>query len=399
MTTTAVGLKPTESLFYAPVIYLIGKLSGFKPYVGVHQKLIRDDAIRLAGLDLLYEEDKKGESVPVYATDGHFRWHLRSSSSKKRNGLYRTVSFGWYHQTHKYRADNPQREFCARPMDPETRGKRGYWALTALGVKRAKALREVYEGKIVLSAGPNRTAQFLGENWDRFYGKATLALRRKMPRSEALDKVDDHVMNWVEKVMQRDGLRKRLEKGISIAPSHVSGWAKKAAYTQIRNEGREPVCRIFHGALTPKEVAALNDTNWAETVIPRTVNEADVLCHNQYAAHSESDWIDDPTEAIQDEHITAQVESSVADEDSLEFCLDQVSKIIMEEVSEEHDPAFHCQLVYDRFVRELTVREIAEHHGLDFDENESRIKVALSRVRDVMLQAREQGFLDEFLIR
>lgn len=382
MTTAAVGPRPTESLFYAPVIYLIGKLSGFKAYVGVDHRLIVDDALRLAGID--------PENSP---------WPLRSTSSKKRDGLYRVVHFAWYHQTHKYRADNPEKEFCARPNDPVTRGKRGFWALTALGVKRAKALREIYEGKIVLSAGPNQTAQFLGENWDRFYDKATLALRRKMPRSEELDKVDDHVMNWMEKVIQRDGLRKSLEAGKSIAPSQVSGWARKAAYTEIRNEGREPVCRVFHGALTPKEVVALRETDWTEVVIPRTVNESDILCHNKYAAHCEDDWVENATEAIHDTHPTALVEQTFADTNAFNVCLDQVSQIIMAEVSQEYDPEFHCQLVHDRFVKEMTVREIAEAHGLDFGEHENRIKVALSRVRDLMLQARDDGAFDEFLTR
>jgi hypothetical protein len=383
MTTAAMGPRPKESLFYAPVIYLIGKLSGFKAYVGVDHTLIQDDALRLAGFD---PEDP--ESCP---------WPLKSSSSKKRDGLYRVVHFGWYHQTRHYRPETEA--LCCRPLDPATQGKRGFWALTDLGVKKAKALRALYEGKIVLSAGPNATARYLGDNWGRFYGRGTLALRRKMPVSEALDKVDDHFMNWVEKVMQRDGLRSRIEQGKSVAPSQVSGWARKAAYTEIRNEGREPVCRVFHGALTPKEVKALKEVNWTEEVIPRTVNESDILCHNQYAAHSESDWISDPTEAIQDEHPTAQVFNAVADPEAFEFCLDQIGKIIMDEIAEEFDPEFHRQLVHDRFVKEMTVREIAEAHGLNFATEENRIKVALSRVRDVMLQAREEGDFDEFLSR
>jgi len=382
MTTAAVvvGPRPKESLFYAPVIYLLGKLSGFKAYVGVDHAKVQDDALRLAGID--------PEECP---------WPLKSTSSKKRDGLYRVVHFGWYHQTRQYRPETEA--LCCRSTDPTTIGKRGYWALTELGVKKAKALRAIYEGQIVLSAGPNMTTQFLADNWDKLYGKGTLALRRKMPRSEAFGKVEDHFMNWAEKIMQRDGLRSRIEGGKSIAPSQVSGWARKAAYTEIRNEGREPVCRIFNGALTPKEVKALKESNWTEEVIPRTVNEADILCHNQYAAHSESEWVSDTAEAIQDTHDFAQVYDTVADADAFEHCLDRVSRIIMEEIAEDLDPEFHCQLVHDRFVKDLTVREIAEAHDLDFSTEENRIKTALSRVRDVMLQARETGVLDEFLTR
>lgn len=384
--------RPTESLLYAPVIYLLGKLSGFKPYVGVDHRLIQNDAIRLAGFTLLEEE---GEALS--ATNGTVHWPLKSTSSRKRDGLHRVVHFGWYHQTRHYRTGTEA--LCGRPLDPATKGKRGFWALSQLGVKKAKALRSVYEGQIVLSAGPNVTARYLGDNWGRFYNRATSALRRKMPRSEVLDKIDDHVMNWAEKIMQRDGLRSRLDQGKSIAPSQVSGWARKAAYTEIRNDGREPVCRIFHGALTPKEVRALKETDWTEELVPRTLNESDILNHNQYASHSESDEVGNPTESIRDEHITAQVYDAVAGPDAFEFCLDQVSKILMEEISEDLDPEFHCQLVHDHFVKEMTVREIADTHGLDFATEEPRIKIALGRVRDVMLRARETGVFDEFLTR
>lgn len=380
MTTTAPGPRPKESLFYAPVIYLIGKLSGFKPYVGVDHRLVQDDALRLAGID--------PENCP---------WPLKSTSSTKRDGLYRVVHFGWYHQTRQYREENEA--MCCKPLDSDTKGKRGYWALTELGAKRAKALREVYEGQIVLSAGPNATAQFLGDNWDRFYDKMTTALCRKMPRSKELDKIEDHAMNWIEKIIQRDGLRSRIREGKSIAPSQVSGWARKLAYTQIRNEGREPVCRIFHGALTPKEVKALEQGNWTEEVIPRTINESEVLCHNQYAAHSESDWIEDSTEAIQDTHEFALVEETVANNNAMEVCLDQLGTILMAEISDHLDPEFHRQVMHDRFVRGLTVREIAEEHGLDFNSEKNRIKVALSRVRDVMIQKRDEGVFDDFLTR
>lgn len=397
MTVAVPGPRPKESLFYAPVVYLLGKLSGFKAYVGVNHKLVQDDALRLVGFDILEEEDEDGESFPVAATDGVSEWPLKDTSSKNRDGLYRIVSFGWYHQTRQYRLES--KAMCARPIDAATKGKRGYWALTDLGVKRAKALRDTYEGQIVLSAGPNATAQFLGDNWDRFYDRGTLALRRKLPRSEALNKVEDHFMNWAEKIIQRDGLRGRIEAKKPIAPSHVAGWARKAAYTQLRNEGRKPICRVFHGALTPKEVKAIEKIDWCEEVIPRTINESETLCHNQYAAHNESDWISDPIEALQDTHPTSLVHEALADSDAFEQCLNQVSGLLLSEISKDHDPEFHRQVMHDRFVKEMTVREIAESQGLNFTTNEGRIKVAITRVREVMLQARDKGNFDDFLVR
>lgn len=391
MTTTAPGSRPKESLFYPTVLYLIGKLTNFQPYVGVDHTLVRDDAIRLAGFTLIYDDDGK----PVSATDGTYTWPLESASSRSRDGLYRVVHFGWYHQTRQYREECDA--LCCKPTDPGSEGKRGYWALTELGARKAKALRDIYEGQIVLSAGPNMTAKFLGDNFERLYGRMTLHLRQKMPRSELFDKIDDHAMNWVYRVIQRDGLRTRLQDGKSIPPSHVCAWARRGAYTDIRNEAREPVARVFYGALTPKEVRQLAETNWTELVIPRTVNESDILCHNQYAAHSEDDYISDPIESVMDTHQSALVEETVSNTDAFEHVLNLVSEILADEIDEEADPAFHQQLVHDHFVKEMTVQEIAVAHGLDLDTDEDRIQMALVRIRDVMLDARSQGMLDEFL--
>ena len=390
MLHSAPGPRPKESLFYQPIVYLIGRLSGFKPYVGVDHKKIRNDVLRLTGLTLIEDED----GTPTHATDGESAWVLKSASSKARDGLYRICHFAWYHQTRQYRPESEA--LCAKPVN----GARGEWALTAIGVKEAKRLREIYEGKIQLSSGPNVTAQFIGDNFDRLYGRATLHVRRKLPRSEMFDKVDDHVMNWIDRVIQRDGLRSRIEANKSIAPSQVCAWARRGAYTDIRNEGREPVARVFHGALTPKEVRALADVNWTETVIPRSINDSEVLCGTQYASHSEDDFTDaDHIERVMDQHETATVEETVAGNQAFEVCLERVSEILHEEIAEEHDPDWHEQLVRDRFVKEMSVREIAAAHGLSFDDDQNRIKVALNRVRDVMLRAREEGELDEFIVR
>lgn len=389
MTSVASGPRPKESRFYGPVVYLIGKLTNWKPYVGVDHTLIRDDALRLAGLDLIRDED----GIATHATDGESVWPLESTSSKKRDGLYRVAHFGWYHQTRKYREECDA--LCARPI----KGKRGEWALTQLGIQKAKALRRVYEGKIRLSAGPNVTAQYLGEHFNRFYEPTLKHLRRRMRRSEELDKIEDHAQSWIETVIQRNGLRKAIDLGMAIPPSRVSRWTRNQAITDIRNEAEEPVCRLFHGALKKKEREDMDAVLWTEEVIPRTINESDILCHNQYAAHSEDDYVSDPIESVQDTHQTSMVEESVMGQDAVEYVLDEISQIIAEELSDDLDPQFHQQLVEDRFVREMSIREIAEAHGLDPARDEQRITVALNRIKDVALVARDAGDFDEFLTR
>jgi len=290
-----------------------------------------------------------------------------------------------------------ERERCAEiKAQIKAINDRGKWALTNAGVKKAKKLKEQYEGRIVLSAGPNATARLLGERWDTLYERITSHLRRKMPRSEELGKIEDHAMNWIERAVQRDSLRGRIEAGKSIPPSQVQAWARKGAYTDIRNEGREPVSRVFHGALTKKEIALYDPSNWTEVVVPRTINESENLAVNCYAEHSEDDYIGDRIDNLRDDHVTADVEGSVMNENALKDVLDRVSEIIQEEIDPTLDPEFHQQLMVERFVKEMTIREIAEAHGLD---DESEIAVSLNRVRDVMLRAREEGDFDDVILR
>lgn len=463
MMHTAPGPRPKESVFYEPVLYLLGKLTGFKPYVGVRHEDIRDDVLRLAGLDLIpdpaIKDPKVRAKAPItHATDGTSAWPLRSASSSKRDGLYRIVHFGWYHQTRQYRRS--EKTLCGKPAypiidhldtdrwelldisedereslrDPHTPAKekqrvrrkmkknraaldeedtiylkvlddelrelqnkaRGEWALTELGVKKAKALREKFEGRIVLSAGPNATARFLGDNWDTLWGRVTLHLRRKMPRSEEFGKIEDHAMGWMERVMQRDGLRSRIEDGKSIPPSQVQAWARRGAYTDIRNEGREPCCRVFHGALTKKEIALYDPSNWTEVIIPRTINESDNLSVNTYAEHSENDFVGDPIDNLRDDHVTADVEGSLLNEDAFNNVLDHVAEILHDEIDPDLDPTFHERIMVERFVKEMTLDEIAAAHGLN---NKREVTVSLNRVRDVMLRAREEGDFDHIIRR
>jgi DNA-directed RNA polymerase specialized sigma24 family protein len=390
MRHAAPGSRPTESLFYLPLVYLIGRLSSFKPYIGVDHTKVRDDVLRLAGFTLI--TDDKG--TPTHATDGTSTWPLKSTSSKARDGLYRVVHFAWYHQTQVYRLQAKAR--CASPV----KGLNGEWALTALGADEAKQLRELYDGQIQLSSGPNVTAQFLGENFERFYPRMTSHLRRKMKRSEMFDKVDDHAMNWISKVIERDGLRSRIEAHKPIAPSQVCAWARRGAYSDIRNEGREPVARVLHGAMTPKEVRVHSTVNWTEEVIPRTINDSEGLSGMRVTAHREEEGAEtDSIQYLMDTHSSASVEETVGNQEAFKFCLERVSEILHEEISQEHDPDWHEQLVHDRFIKEMSVREIADAHGLSFEKDQNRIKTALLRVRDVMRRAREEGEFDDLVSR
>ena len=371
MTRTSPAPRPTERVFYDPVVYLIGKLSGWKPYVGVPHLAIRDDVLRLVGID-----------------PANPPWPLKDSSKTAKDGIYRRVHFGWYHQTYKYRPVD--RALCARPIN----GKRGDWALTELGVRRAKQLREVFEGKIVLSAGPNETAKFLAENYEKLYPRITSYLQRKMPKSAAHDKVEDHAQTWIERIIHRDGLRQRLEAGKRPSPSHVCAWARRSAYTDIRNEGREPVCRVFHGALTKAEIPKYDVSKWTETVVPRGINDSEFLTGNRYAEHSEDDdAAGSPIDHLVDE---SNLERDLANSDAFNFVLNRLSSAIHEEIGEGQNAMWYVDLMTDRFVNEMSVREIAEARGIP-ENQRSEITKALDRIRDIASKQRADGEFAEFI--
>ena len=157
MSNAAPGHRPTASLLYDPLLYVLGRLSGYQAYVGVPHKEIRDEVLRLARVNLDSE------------------WSRKDASSEIRDGLYRRVHFAWRNQRREYCRSRVA--MCAKP----TIGARGEWALTENGVRRAKGLHIVH-GRLVFTA--NVTADYLGRNFEKLYGRITLHLRRTMRRSE-----------------------------------------------------------------------------------------------------------------------------------------------------------------------------------------------------------------------
>jgi hypothetical protein len=176
----------------------------------------------------------------------------------------------------------------------------------------------------------------------------------------------------------------------------VQAWARRGAYTDIRNEGREPVTRTFHGALTKREIGLYDPSNWTEVVVPRTINSSENLGVNTYAEHSEDDVLTDVMDNLQDDHVTADVESAILDEDALDHALTRCASVLESQLDAGLDPAWHQQIMVEHFVKEMTAREIAEAHGI---KSVREVSKSLNRVRAAMLRARDEGEFDEFIRR
>ena len=370
--TNPAPARPTASAFFDPLVYLLGKHSGFRPYVGVQHHLVLDDAIKLAGF---------GPETEVKTKD---------TSSKRRDGVYRRVHFAWRNQMAAYCGSRTP--YTARPIAASGSGE---WALTEEGAKRAKELRKHYDGMVVMTTA-NTTGKFIGANFEKLYDRAIKYLGHKLPRSNNFNLVEDHVMGWFERVIRRDGLRRRLDEGRRPAPSQICAWALNGAYTDIRNNGHEPVCRVFHGALTLKEIPLHDAGNWTTTVIPRTINESERLAVNRYASHSDDE---EGAGAAGIEHLSdeSDIEEMFASSDTFDELLSRISEVLETELSENHDPAFHKRLLVQRFVKEMTIREIADENGLSFEAEGPKISKALDRAMGALAKAREEGEFDDLV--
>lgn len=95
--------------------------------------------------------------------------------------------------------------------------------------------------------------------------KMRAAVRAKCPISASAGKVDDHVQEYLLKLVRRDGLRKKILAGSKITYSHLASYAVRSAWSDARNAGTEPVERELYGARTERE-----RRNWAKEGKPET---------------------------------------------------------------------------------------------------------------------------------
>ena len=153
-------------------------------------------------------------------------------------------------------------------------------------------------------------------------------------------------------------------------------------------------------------------SNWTVEVVPNTINHSDRLGVSGYrlevgdygdgAPDSTIEFVTDPHDLeseILDHRIMerAQEGSFEPDKNRMGTVLDLISEAIYEGIEEDKDPAWHERIAIERYVLEMSVKEIAIARGLDYQKDRNKITLALSRVRKVMEAAREQGAFDEYL--
>ena len=107
--------------------------------------------------------------------------------------------------------------------------------------------------------GQNVTAQWLAANATRVWQSLTTHLATKMQRSGELGVVEDHVQEFLTRLIEDDRLADFLAKGENPKLSALRVWAFHSAVRQIRHWGVDAALRATCNAKTAREVAKGED--------------------------------------------------------------------------------------------------------------------------------------------
>jgi len=209
---------PTAAFFFEPLLLVFGRASGFSTRV-----VPRTEILKLVLQEVGYDLDRL-----------HQERH-RSNRTCYDRVVKKVDKAVWIGKTRR----NPI--FVVEVQ--------GSWRLSPAGVAYAKKLN-----------GKNLTAEYLDQRIKVTGGlKGTLwtllrwAVARKLPPSAAAGLVDDHIHNCMMRLISRDSLRNKLLAGIKIPDTLLASYAVRAAYTDIRDWGTNPVTREVYGARTERE--------------------------------------------------------------------------------------------------------------------------------------------------
>lgn len=114
----------------------------------------------------------------------------------------------------------------------------------------------------------NATARYFAQHWGEIIPQCCAYLTRKLRLSAELGKIEDHVMSWVTRAIEKNYLEKFLDDQGDLPPSLVCLFMFRMAASDLRKDGRNPACRALHGALAPHEIQArkVDDVPWTQRV-------------------------------------------------------------------------------------------------------------------------------------
>lgn len=242
--------KPKE--FKPALVKVLGQMTNNTPKVYVRS----EDAIERVLAEL---------GIPV---DG-CPWTMRGKPSVHRN-----IGYAYRNSKEGYKASNP---FFVASTDS------GKWALNDLGAQEAAKYNPggsvpsgvvsepVMRSNKPISPEDNRTLRWLNEQGTQFVEELKAFAAPRFPRSVQLSKIEDHVQTFLLELIAEDkigGYHDRNGKWPKQT-NVLSWWQRNSITSQLRAEGKEPVCMANHGAMTDsrRKAAEKGDTSWAKTPV------------------------------------------------------------------------------------------------------------------------------------
>lgn len=126
------------------------------------------------------------------------------------------------------------------------------------------------------TTGQNATARWLAANASAVYTTLTTHLMTRMQRSGELKVVQDHIQEFLTKLIEDDRLAKVLTVGETPELSVLRVWAYQSACTELRRWGVDATLRATRQAKTSREVKKGAEFKVVQSAVPaREVSSTD----------------------------------------------------------------------------------------------------------------------------
>ena len=225
----------------------------------------------------------------------------------------------------------------------------------------ACALREILRP---VRTGPNATAQWLAKNWASLRPKLIAHLENKLRTSRAINVIEDHVQEFVVKLIRGDVLAEHLASGKKVLDSVLRVWVFQAACTEFRGWGTDASLRETRGALTARERAGVH-------MAVQSSDPAKEVC-------SPRD-IGDPSETTRDLYDPSEgsAETWLLLRERVETHRRTIQKAVPAGSAERY------MTVVDAILSGMPRRELASHTGIE----PHRINAMFSRMREIITRS------------
>lgn len=440
--------KITASYFFDALVFALAKKTEFKPYVSVSHTDVLPLVLATSGIDIehpplplhgrkgLYRlihfayrnqtQGYCGTKIPLCVRGENGQWSLTAEGVSRAMALipkFYTAKVDPYLEALEQEIDGVLvREYASRleqeldfssrlesysnDLDQEIERVCLLPApvVTFTVIDMSQEIASFLDEKPKSKPGKNLTSKWIDSKGSLLYERLRSYLERKLPRSLIMGKVDDHIQTFLTNLVRRDALAKRIESNTPIHISQVCAWARRSAYSDFRDEGRDPVTRTLHGALTRPEWSSYDVNEWCSDVTPMTINQTDKLRGGSVFSFGSEESSVDPMDYLVSPDDT---ETVYEQEDSFQSTIGAIEKAISDHLRgrwkmDPHDPFLlpklllwaieervHHQFLIDRFVLNLSLTELGEKYSLP----QSEVFGYVNRIRKACKKAADKGLI------